>query len=102
MTKTELIKELEKRARLPHGQAEAVVNICFRSIVQSLYDDERIELRGFGSFSNKNYKGYQGYHPRNGKPIDIPPKKSPTFRVSEKLQKDLNRKKSPETHSKNS
>ena len=90
MTKAELIATLEKRAHLTYNQAEMVVNTCFYSIVKSLYDNEKVELRGFGSFGNKNYKAYQGRNPRTGEIVEVPPKKVPFFKISAELRKKLN------------
>ena len=42
MTKADLIAVIEKQANLPHHQAEKIVNICFDSMIQALFDDERI------------------------------------------------------------
>ena len=61
MTKADLIAVIEKQANLSPKQAEKVVNICFDSMIQALYDDERIEIRGFGSFANRNYKRVANY-----------------------------------------
>jgi nucleoid DNA-binding protein len=49
MTKADLIAALEKQANLTHKQAETVINITFDSMIKALYEDERIEIRGFGS-----------------------------------------------------
>ena len=90
MTKTELIAIMEKRGRLTHNQAEMVVNTCFHSIVQALCNNERVELRGFGTFANKNYKAYEGRNPRTGEIVEVSPKKVPFFKTSVELKKNLN------------
>ena len=56
MTKADLIAVLEKQANITHRQAEMIVNIAFDSMIRALYTDDRIEIRGFGSFANRNYK----------------------------------------------
>ncbi len=86
MTKADLIVMIEKQANLPHHQAEKVVNICFDSMIQALFDDERIEIRGFGSFANRNYKAYEGRNPKTGKIVKVPPKKVPFFKVGKELK----------------
>ena len=90
MTKAELIEILEKRAKLTHNQAEIVVNTSFHSIVQSLWNNERVEIRGFGTFANRNYKAYQGRNPRTGEIVEVAPKKVPFFKISSELKKKLN------------
>ncbi len=86
MTKADLIAVIEKQANLTPKQAEKVVNICFDSMIQSLYDDERIEIRGFGSFANRNYKAYEGRNPKTGKVVIVEPKKVPFFKVGKELK----------------
>ena len=56
MTKADLVAALEKQAKLTHKQSETVINITFDACIRALYDDDRIEIRGFGSFANRNYK----------------------------------------------
>jgi integration host factor subunit beta len=46
MTKADLVAVIEKQANLSHQKAEHIVNICFDSMIQALFDDERIEIRG--------------------------------------------------------
>tara|TARA_Y100000768_G_scaffold388305_1_gene383423 strand:- start:159 stop:527 length:369 start_codon:yes stop_codon:yes gene_type:complete len=86
MTKADLIAVIEKQANLSPKQAEKVVNICFDSMIQALYDDERIEIRGFGSFANRNYKAYEGRNPKTGKVVIVEPKKVPFFKVGKELK----------------
>lgn len=86
MTKADLIAVIEKQANLSPKQSEKVVNICFDSMIQALYDDERIEIRGFGSFANRNYKAYEGRNPKTGKVVIVEPKKVPFFKVGKELK----------------
>ncbi len=86
MTKADLITAVEKQANLTHKQAESIVNICFESMIKSLYSDERIEIRGFGSFANRNYKAYEGRNPKTGKVVKVAPKKVPFFKVGKELK----------------
>ena len=86
MTRADLIAALEKQANLPHKQSETVVNIVFDSMIKALYDDERIEIRGFGSFANRTYKAYEGRNPKTGKVVKVDPKKVPFFKVGKELK----------------
>lgn len=86
MTKADLISTLEKQANIPHKQAEMIVNICFDCMVKALYNDDRIEIRGFGSFANRNYKAYEGRNPKTGKVVSVDPKKVPFFKVGKELK----------------
>lgn len=86
MTKADLIAALEKQANISHKQSETVVNICFDSMIKALFNDERIEIRGFGSFANRNYKAYEGRNPKTGKIVKVAPKKVPFFKVGKELR----------------
>jgi integration host factor subunit beta len=86
MTKADLIAMLEKQAKITTKQAEMIVNITFDSMIQALFDDERIEIRGFGSFANRNYKAYEGRNPKTGKVVKVAPKKVPFFKVGKELK----------------
>ena len=50
MTKAELVEHVAKTTQLTKKHAELIVNTVFESIVESLREGEKIELRGFGSF----------------------------------------------------
>ena len=52
MTKAELVDHVARSTRLTKKHAEQIVNTVFESIVDSLKDGEKIELRGFGRFQN--------------------------------------------------
>lgn len=86
MTKADLIALIEKQANLPHRHAEMLVNMTFDSMIRALYNDERIEIRGFGSFANRNYKAYEGRNPKTGRIVSVGPKKVPFFKVGKELK----------------
>jgi integration host factor subunit beta len=66
MTKSELIELISNRIKLPKGKAEQIVNCIFDSMVDALKKGEGIEIRGFGSFTVREYKSYEGRNPRTG------------------------------------
>ncbi|MFN8371174.1 MAG: HU family DNA-binding protein [Bacteriovoracaceae bacterium] len=89
MTKADLIAAIEKQGKIPHKNAEAIVNIVFDSMIRALYDGDRIEIRGFGSFANRNYKAYEGRNPKTGKIVKVDPKKVPFFKVGKELKQKV-------------
>ncbi|MBI2520216.1 MAG: integration host factor subunit beta [Bdellovibrio sp.] len=89
MTKADLITDLEKQANITHKQAESIINIAFDAMIKALYGDDRIEIRGFGSFANRNYKAYEGRNPKTGKIVKVPPKKVPFFKVGKELKESV-------------
>jgi integration host factor subunit beta len=67
MTKADLINVVAEKAGITRVKAEAVVNTIFDSMVESLMKDDRIEIRGFGSFVNRKYDAYKGRNPSHGR-----------------------------------
>ena len=90
MTKADLIAALEKQANISHRQAEVIINICFDSMIKALYNDERIEIRGFGSFANRNYKAYEGRNPKTGESVELSAKYVPHFKPGKELRELVN------------
>ncbi len=91
ITKAELINVVAEKAGITRVKAETVVNTIFDSMVEALLRDDRIEIRGFGSFVNREYKAYKGRHPRTGEVIDVEEKKLPFFKVGKELKDEINK-----------
>lgn len=92
MTKADLINKIAEKANITRVKAEIVVNTIFDSMVDALMKDHRIEIRGFGSFVNRQYDAYQGRNPRTGEVINVGQKKLPFFKVGKELKEDVNKK----------
>ncbi|HTJ40999.1 MAG TPA: HU family DNA-binding protein [Kofleriaceae bacterium] len=90
MTKSELIERIAESLKLPAGKAEAIVNCVFDSMVKALERGEGIEIRGFGSFTVRDYKSYEGRNPRTGEPVHVAPKRLPFFKVGKDLRERVN------------
>ena len=63
-----------------------MVNTFFDSIKESLVNGDRVEVRGFGSFKVKEYKGYSGRNPKTGEVVEVKSKKLPVFKVGKELK----------------
>jgi integration host factor subunit beta len=90
VTKSELIERISETLRLPNGKAEQIVNTVFDSMVKALQDGEGIEIRGFGSFTVREYKSYEGRNPRTGETVHVAPKRLPFFKVGKDLRERVN------------
>src|SRR4051794_25670532 len=90
MTKSELIEELARRAKITKSRAELVVNCVFESMSDSLAKNNGIEVRGFGSFTVRSYRGYTGRNPRTSDPVTVSAKKLPFFKVGKELKELVN------------
>src|SRR5215510_5509488 len=95
MTKSELIDAMAARSQLTKARAELVVNCVFDAMTEALEQGEGIEIRGFGSFTVRPYKAYSGRNPRTGKPVPVPPKRLPFFKVGKELKELVNANPAP-------
>ena len=90
MNKSDLIKSLAEFSGLTLRKAEEIVDTIFDTMTQALKDGDRIEIRGFGSFTVKEYKGYVGRNPKTGEKIEVDTKWLPFFKVGKELRESLN------------
>ena len=86
MNKSELIKAVAENGGLSMKAAKEAVNTFFDTFVDAILEDDRIEIRGFGSFVNKRYESYVGRNPKTGEKIRVPEKKLPFFKVGKELK----------------
>ena len=91
MTKSELIEILLKRqAHLSYSDVEQAVNMIMDSLSDSLINNERIEIRGFGSFSLHHRAAKQGRNPKTGESIALPAKRVAHFKPGKELRERVN------------
>jgi integration host factor subunit beta len=86
MTKSDLVTSLAARTSIPSSRAEHIVNVIFDTMTEAFVNGEGVELRGFGSFSVREYKGYTGRNPRTGESVEVAPKRLPFFKVGKELK----------------
>jgi len=88
MTKADLIEEVVRVSNVSKKHAEVIVNTVFSSIIEALQSDDKIELRGFGSFRVRRRRSRHGRNPKTGDHVDVPEKRIPYFKPGKEL-KDL-------------
>ncbi len=88
MTKAELIEEVSKVVEMTRKDSEIIVEAIFDSVVRSLKANEKIEIRGFGSFRTRERQARIGRNPKTGARVEVPSKRIPYFKPSKEL-KDL-------------
>ena len=98
MTKAELVEDVAQAAELTKKDAERLVEIVFESIIETLNQGEKIELRGFGSFRVRERGARRGRNPKTGDPVSIPAKRVPYFKPGKEL-KELINENSSQSHS---
>jgi integration host factor subunit beta len=86
MTKADFTKEIARVLELPLKEAKTVLDVILDSMVRALRKGERVELRGFGSFSTHMRAARRGMNPRTGDRLNIPMKRVPGFKPSGELR----------------
>ena len=87
MTKSELIAQLSVRfPQLVLKDAEIAVKTILDAMSQTLCEGQRIEIRGFGSFSLNYRPPRQGRNPKTGETVPVPAKYVPHFKAGKELR----------------
>jgi len=94
MTKSELIEILASRQpHLAFNDVDIAVKSVLDQMSQSLAQGERIEIRGFGSFSLHFRPPRQGRNPKTGEPVALTSKYVPHFKPGKELRERVNSRK---------
>lgn len=92
MTKSELIEILAKRQlQLGYKDVELAVKTILEHMAQTLSGGDRIEIRGFGSFSLHYRPPRVGRNPKSGDPVSLPAKHVPHFKPGKQLRERVDR-----------
>ena len=87
MTKAELVDKIaEKKPGLTRKDVEAVVNTVLDSIKDALSNEDKVEIRGFGSFRIRHRRAKTGRNPKTGETVSVPPKKVPFFKAGKEMR----------------
>lgn len=91
MLKSELIDKLtEENPGLSQKEIERVVNLVLDSMIETLENGGRVELRGFGALSVRKRPARVGRNPRTGESVKVPAKAVPFFKSGKELRERLN------------
>lgn len=91
MTRSELISKLAQEfPQYTQVEIEKVVTLFFNEVSSALIRGDRVELRGFGTFSTKERKARKGRNPRTGEAVEVDEKRVPYFKAGKQLKERLN------------
>ncbi|MCW8932253.1 MAG: integration host factor subunit beta [Gammaproteobacteria bacterium] len=97
MTKSELIEALsQKQSQLAYKDVELAVKSMLDLMAQTLASGERIEIRGFGSFSLHYRPPRTGRNPKTGDAVTLASKYVPHFKPGKELRERVNKTRSKE------
>ncbi|HYA87008.1 MAG TPA: integration host factor subunit beta [Nitrospirota bacterium] len=87
MTKAELVDKIaEKKPGLTRKQVEVVVNTVLDGIKEALSREDKVEIRGFGSFRIRHRRAKEGRNPKTGETVQVPSKKVPFFKAGKEMR----------------
>ncbi|MEM8678929.1 MAG: HU family DNA-binding protein [Planctomycetota bacterium] len=86
MTKKEIVKTISEEIGLTQLKTKEIVQKTFDSIVDTLVEDGRIELRNFGVFEVKRRAARKARNPRTGDRVDVPEKFVVTFKPGKEME----------------
>jgi integration host factor subunit beta len=91
MTKSELIDILAaEQDHLPYKDVEVAVRKMIERMTTALATGERIEIRGFGSFSLHYRPARVGRNPKTGEAVALVGKNAPHFKPGKELRDRVN------------
>jgi integration host factor subunit beta len=86
MNKMDIINKLATDINVNQKIAKIAVDTIIDSIKKAIINNERVEIRGFGSFTLREYKAYKGRNPKSGETVQVEPKRLPYFKVGKELK----------------
>jgi integration host factor subunit beta len=89
MKRSELIGKLAIEKNISTTVAEKIITEIFKSMTDSLVSGNGVEIRGFGSFTVREYDGYTARNPKTGIQLKAAPKKAPFFKVGKDLRERI-------------
>ena len=91
MTKADIINEVANATGLTKVETEAVLEGVIQSVVTALSNNERVEIRGFGSFIVKKRSARDAHNPATREVVKLKERYVPSFKVSKKLKDKVNK-----------
>ena len=91
MTRSDLVKKLmDLNLHLSKDDIDRIVSTMFDNIIETLTENGRVELRGFGTFGVKKIDQRKGRNPKTGEQVLIDSKSKPFFKIGKQLKEKLN------------
>lgn len=90
MNKTELIAAVAEKSQLTKKDAEKAVAAMLEVIENTVKNEEKVQLVGFGTFELRTREARQGINPRTKTQIDIPASKVPAFKAGKAFKDFVN------------
>lgn len=97
LTKSDIVDRVFDNAEIKeYGISRKEVSVVvsrfidqLRQSIEELDDNDRIELRGFGTFGIKRRKARIARNPKTGEPVNVPERKSPYFKAGRDMKQKI-------------
>ena len=86
MNKQELVNRFSENEGISQAISKTIVDMFFDDMASNLIKGDRVEIRGFGSFKMKEYRGYTGRNPKTCEKTEVKSKRLPVFKVGKELK----------------
>lgn len=86
MNKTDLVNTVAEKTGFSKKNSLALVDATFETITESLRDEEKVSIIGFGNFEVRHRAARKGRNPQTGEEINIAPSKVPAFKPGKALK----------------
>ena len=96
MTKADLVDKVTSLGDLTRRDGEIIVDLLFDSVIGALKGNDKVEIRGFGSFRTRQRNSRMGRNPKTGASVAVPAKRVPFFKPSKELRDLVNPKETRE------
>jgi integration host factor subunit alpha len=90
MTKADLIEEVYEVVGFSKKDSAELVDLVFNTMKETLEDNEKLKVSGFGNFVVREKKSRVGRNPQTGQEIEISARKVLTFKPSQVLKNSIN------------
>jgi integration host factor subunit beta len=91
MLKSDLVRRIrDQNLRLYERDVENIVNAILGEIIAALARGDRVEIRGFGTFTIRSRPARTGRNPRSGREVAVEKKAHPYFRTGKEMRARLN------------
>jgi integration host factor beta subunit len=90
MKKADLVDAIAAKSGAAKAQVQQLVEDVFELMAEALARGEKIDLRGFGTFSVRDSAARTGRNPQTGEPISIPARRMPGFKPGKELKDRVN------------
>ena len=87
MTKKDIVLKIANETKMKQQDIKKIVQKTLDTIIDSLVNNQTVELRNFGIFKVKSRRGRTGRNPRTGQVVPVPPKKVVVFKPGLEMKK---------------